>query len=392
MRLVRAPWRRFLPVGLLSFILLGLAACGGDGSGFPQSSLHPKGDFAAMVDDVFMTTVYLAAIVFVLVEAGLLWAIWRFRAKPGDGKPKQIHGSTMVEIVWTIIPAVVLAFVAVPTIKTIFQTYQVPEAAAGAEAPLKVEVIGHQWWWEFRYPEYGITTANQLHVPVGRTVDLRMKSADVLHAFWIPAMAGKRDIFPNRETRIWFTAAEAGEYPGACTEFCGLQHARMDLYVMAQSADDFAAWVAQRKRDADSVVTPGLGTITVDTTVRDTLSGTAVATNRNPAALPDSATQQAAPDVGDPRVAQGKQLFRTKACAGCHSLNSINQPKVTIGPNLAGIATRKMIAAGWLPNTDENLKRWLMHTQEVKPGVKMVVPPMTDAEADAIIAYLRTKR
>ncbi len=389
MRLVRAPWRRFLPVGLLSFILLGLAAC--DGAKYPQSTLHPKGDFAAMVDDVFMTTVWLALLVFILVEAGLLWAIWRFRAKPNDPRPKQIHGSTLVEIIWTVIPAVVLAFVAVPTIKTIFATYTVPEPAAGSEAPLKVEVIGHQWWWEFRYPEYGITTANQLHVPVGRTVDLRMKSADVLHAFWIPQMAGKRDIFPNRETRIWFTAAEAGEFPGACTEFCGLQHARMDLYVISQTPAEFAEWVALRKRDADSVVTPGAGTVTVDTTIRDTLSGTRAATDLSPEALPDSA-QLAANAPGDPRIAQGKELFTKKACIGCHQLSSINARKGMLGPNLAGIGTRKTIAAGWLPNTDANLKWWIMKPQEVKPGVKMVVPEMTDAEADAIVAYLRTKR
>lgn len=393
MRLQRAPWQRFLPVGLLSFFLLGLVGCT-DGSKYPQSSLHPKGDFSTLVDDVFMTTVWLALFVFIVVEAGLLWAIWKYRGKPGDARPKQIHGSTVVEIIWTIIPAVVLAFVAVPTVKTIFATARVPAAAPGVQGPLKVEVVGHQWWWEFRYPEYGITTANQLHVPVGRTVDLRMKSVDVLHAFWIPQVAGKRDVFPNRETRLWFTALETGEFPGACTEFCGLQHARMDLYVMAQTPEDFAAWVETRKRDADSAAVPGTDTVAVGTTVatEDTASGTAVATSRSPAALPDSATQQAAPALGDPRVAMGKALFRTKACVGCHSLSSMNQPKRTVGPNLAGIGTRKMIAGGWLLNTDENLKRWISKPQEVKPGVQMVVPPMTDAEADAIVAYLRTKR
>ncbi len=392
MRHQRAPWQRFLPVGLLSLVLLGLAGCT-DGSKYPQSTLHPKGDFSALVDDVFMTTVWLALFVFIVVEAGLLWAIWRYRGKPGDPRPKQIHGSTVVEIIWTIIPAVVLAFVAVPTVKTIFATARVPAAAPGAQGPLKVEVVGHQWWWEFRYPEYGITTANQMHVPVGRTVDLRMKSVDVIHAFWIPQVTGKRDVFPNRETRLWFTALETGEFPGACTEFCGLQHARMDLYVMAQTPEDFAAWVETRKRDADSAAVPGTDTVAIGTTIatEDTASGTADATMRR-VAEPDSTTQQATPAVGDPRVAMGRELFRTKACVGCHSLSSMNQPKRTVGPNLAGIGTRKMIAGGWLPNTDENLKRWISKPQEVKPGVQMAVPPMTDAEADAIVAYLRTKR
>ncbi|MBA2290990.1 MAG: cytochrome c oxidase subunit II [Gemmatimonadales bacterium] len=392
MRLVRAPWRRFLPVGLLSFVLLGLAGCT-DGSKYPQSTLHPKGDFAAMVDEVFMTTVWLALIVFIVVEGGLLWAIWRFRAKPNDARPKQIHGSTVVEIIWTVIPAVVLAFVAVPTIKTIFATANVPAASPGGEAPLKVEVVGHQWWWEFRYPEYGITTANQMHVPVGRTVDLRMKSVDVLHAFWIPQVTGKRDVFPNRETRLWFTALETGEFPGACTEFCGLQHARMDLYVMSQTPEEFAAWVALRKRDPEmsGAASTGTGHVTVDTIVRDTMSGTAVAAARGPDALPTDA-EQAAPVPGDPRIAEGKALFTKKACAGCHSLNSIDQPKRSVGPNLAGIGVRKMIAGGWLPNTDLNLKRWIMHPQDVKPGVAMKGYTLSDAEADAIVAYLRTKR
>ncbi len=156
----------------------------------------------------------------------------------------------MVEIIWTIVPAVVLAIVAVPTVETIFSTARVPASSPDGQPPLKVEVIGHQWFWEFRYPDLGITTANELHVPVHRTVDLRLKSNDVIHSFWIPQFAGKRDLFPNRETRLWFTADTTGAYPGACAEFCGEEHGRMDFFVMVDTPEEFQAWVNLRHGDS----------------------------------------------------------------------------------------------------------------------------------------------
>jgi cytochrome c oxidase subunit 2 len=372
MRHYRAPQRWRLPTALLALVLIGLAACTGP---FPQSTLEPKGDFARTVDHVFMTTVWLAVIVFVLVEGALLLAIFKFRGKPGDAEPKQIHGSTLVEVIWTIIPAVVLAVVAVPTVQAIFKTAEVPAVSTDGKAPLKVEVIGHQWWWEFRYPELGITTANELHVPLNRTIDLRMKSVDVIHSFWVPQFAGKRDVFPNRETRIWFTPNVTGAFPGACAEFCGEEHGRMDFYLMVDSPEDFAAWTS--RRDADSTLDSfGLPKpLPVDTSAKG--KGAVVA-------MADSAL--------DPKVAEGQKLLATVGCTGCHSFNSKNPVKGQVGPNLSGVGSRKMIAAGWLENNDENLKRWLQHTQDVKPGVGMKIRPITDAEAAAIIAYLRTKR
>jgi cytochrome c oxidase subunit II len=359
MRLLRLPRRWFLTPGLWCVLALALvAACSGP---YPQSTLEPRGDFAQMVDSVFMKTVYLAGIVFVLVEGALLIALFKFRGKPSDADPKQIHGSTVVEIIWTIIPAVVLAIVAVPTVQTIMATAKVPTVSPDGQAPLKVEVIGHQWFWEFRYPELGITTANELHVPINRTVDLRMKSADVIHAFWVPQFAGKRDVFPNRETRLWFTAKVTGEFPGACAEFCGTEHGRMDFYLMVDSAAAFTAWVD--RRHADSTVNyDGKPMHAADTMARSS----------------------------DSLVELGRKLYGTKACASCHSISS-SHVLMAIGPNLAGIGTRKMIGAGWLPNTDANLIQWITHTQTVKPEVLMKLPiPVTDDEAKALVAYLRT--
>jgi cytochrome c oxidase subunit 2 len=377
MRHFRAPRRERFTLALLAVLLIGLAACTGP---FPQSTLAPKGDFSATVDHVFMLTVYLAVGVFVLVEGALLWTIFKFRGKPGDAEPKQIHGSTLVEVIWTIIPAVVLAVVAVPTVQAIFKTAEVPTVSADGHAPLKVEVIGHQWWWEFRYPELGITTANEIHVPLNRTIDLRMKSVDVIHSFWIPQFAGKRDLFPNRETRIWFTPNTTGEFPGACAEFCGEEHGRMDFYLMVDSPEDFAAWAARRQADStlDNFGFPVPAAAPVATAAPRAPAGPAVA-------MTDTA-------AGDPLVAEGQKLVLAKGCVGCHSFNSMHPTPGVIGPNLSGVGTRKMIAAGWLPNTDENLKRWLQHTREVKPGVAMVVPAISDTEAAALIAYLRTKR
>ena len=176
---------------------------------------------------------------FVLVEGALLYAIFRFRGKPDDPEPRQVHGNTTIEIVWTVIPALILAAIAVPTVRGIFETSAIPAGDA-----LKVEVVGHQWWWEFRYPDLGITTANEVHIPVGQTVSFRMGTADVVHSFWPPRFAGKRDVFPNRETRLWFKAEQAGEYPGQCAEFCGIQHGRMAFRVRAQTPEEFQAWVA----------------------------------------------------------------------------------------------------------------------------------------------------
>jgi cytochrome c oxidase subunit 2 len=257
--------------------------------------------------------------------------------------------------------------VAVPTVRTIFETAAVPEVSADGGEPLKVEVVGHQWWWEFRYPELGIVTANELHIPVGRTVDVRMKAVDVLHSWWVPQFAGKRDVFPNRETRIWFTAKEAGSYPGACAEFCGLQHAKMLFYVMAESPADFEAWVARRQADSAAAAIRPVAAVATDSLA--------------PAPLPE-----------DPMVAQGRQLFMTKACVGCHQLGSAGANTAAIGPNLAGIGTRRMIGAGWLENTDEHLARWIQNPEQYKQGTLMKVGPITDAEAQALVAFLRTRQ
>ena len=336
--------RSFRLVAALCLLTLVLAGCSPEH--YPQTTLLPRGDFARIADDLLDTTVKWALLVFVLVEGVLVYAIFRFRGKPGDPEPHQTHGNTTVEIIWTVIPALILAVIAVPTVKAIFQTNAVP----GKDA-LTIEVVGHQWWWEFRYPEYNLTTANEIHVPVGRTVSLRMGSNDVIHSFWVPQFAAKRDVFANRETRMWFKAEAEGEYPGQCAEFCGIQHGRMAYRIKAQKPEEFQAWVAHMQT---------LG--------------------------PKPPAPRAAPN---PQYAEGEKLFTAKGCIACHSLVAVNAPKGMVGPNLANVGARSYIAAGTLKNTDENLAHWIRDPQGIKKGVLMPNLGVTEAEAQALVAYLR---
>ncbi len=357
---------RWVPVLLLLVLFAG--ACSSEQ--YPQTTLRPISDFAKIGDDIQTTTFYWAFGVFVLVEGALLYAIFRFRGKPNDAEPRQVHGNTTIEIVWTVIPALILAAIAVPTVRGIFQTNLIP-----AGEHLTVEVIGHQWWWEFRYPDLNITTANEVNIPVGQTVAFRMLTADVVHSFWPPRFAGKRDVFPNRETRLWFKAEEAGEYPGQCAEFCGIQHARMAFRVHAQSPEEFQTWVAHMQtlgpKPAKAAEAPAPAT----DSVRTASAGAVV---------------QAAPQ--DPAYAAGEKLFLAKGCVACHSLNAADAPKGMIGPNLANVGGRSYIGAGSFKNTDENLARWIQNPQAMKVGVLMPNLGVTAAEATSLVAYLRAHR
>ena len=332
--------------------LLLLAACAHN---YPQTTLQPRGDFARLVDSLFRTTVWWALVVFVLVEGVLLVAIFKFRGRPDDPEPKQVHGNTALEVVWTIIPAFILVMIAVPTIKTIFKT---SDYATGDV--VQVEVVGHQWWWEFRYTGLGVVTANELHVPVGKTVNLRMTTVDVLHSFWVPQFAAKRDVFPGRHNPLWFKAEVTGSFSGQCAEFCGAQHGRMGFRVISQTPEEFAAWVAQQRVGSPLV---DRGTVQRDTTLPvDTLT------------------------------TAGLALFSGAGCIGCHAMVGTATAGIIgmKGPNLSHVGSRSTIVAGMLDNTPENLHKWLSNPDSVKKGTLMVLPrKLTDPEIATLVAYLR---
>src|SRR5688572_27282838 len=232
--------------GLLAVGLLMLAACATE---YPNTTFQPKSELGRSIDFLWDRLLLLGTIVFVLVEAALIYVVFRYRRRPNDNTtPPQTHGNAMLEIAWTIIPAVILVFLAVPTVKTIFETQA--KVAAGA---LEIEVIGHQWWWEFRYPQYDFVTANEIYIPTGRTVNFRMTSQDVIHSFWIPQLAGKRDVMANRTNYIWFTPDSSlgpSVWNGFCTEYCGASHAKMRFRAFTVTPQQFESWIAGQKLPA----------------------------------------------------------------------------------------------------------------------------------------------
>jgi cytochrome c oxidase subunit 2 len=236
--------RRLMTAALPAVAAMALTACN---ASYPNSIFHNHTDFNRDVGVLWSILIWLGTAVFVFVEGILLYAIFRYRRRSENDRPEHVHGNTTLEILWTAIPALILAFIAVPTVRTIFKT----QAKAKADA-LQVEVVGHQWWWEFRYPQYKITTANELYLPVGRTVNFTLRTQDVLHSFWIPQMGGKRDLIANHPNYLWFTPDSVGEqaWNGFCVEYCGASHANMRFRTFTVTPDQFAAWAAHQASPA----------------------------------------------------------------------------------------------------------------------------------------------
>jgi cytochrome c oxidase subunit 2 len=358
-----------------------LAACTG-GTEFIQTTFHPVSEYGRVQNAVFMNTFWWTMAILVLVIALVIYVVFRFRERPGAPRPAQIHGNTTIEIVWTIIPAIIVVFIGVPTVQAIFETQ--PRAAEDA---LTVEVIGHQWWWEFYYPEQDVRTANLLYLPVGRQVHLRMHSADVLHSFWIPRIGGKRDVVPlasaaegqePRYNHIIFTVDEAGTYPGQCAEFCGTSHAIMAMTTVAVSPEEFETWATSMRH-----VAPAAAPAPTDTVAVQAADTTQVAAAAQPAV--------------DPLVEEGRAVFLRSACVACHSVSGTTA-QGRVGPSLTRFALRPTIGAGAARNTAENLEAWIRNPRDLKAGALMPgasqeaagFPPtgLTDEQIRAVAAYL----
>ncbi|HEY4734389.1 MAG TPA: cytochrome c oxidase subunit II [Gemmatimonadaceae bacterium] len=237
--------RRLASYALVAAIAVAAVSCN---EAHPNTTLTPHSDFGREIDFLWDRLLLLGTIVFILVEGVLLYVVFRYRRRENQPTPPQTHGSTKLEIAWTLIPAVILVFIAVPTVKTIFVTQ-----AQAAPGSMNVDVTGHQWWWEFRYPEYGVTTANELYLPAGRTVNFRLRSADVIHSFWTPQLGGKRDVVTNRTNYIWYTpdsSTASSVWNGFCVEYCGASHANMRFRVFTVTQAQFDSWVAGQKMPA----------------------------------------------------------------------------------------------------------------------------------------------
>jgi cytochrome c oxidase subunit 2 len=253
--------RAALTVVLAASALVVVAAC----SQYPNSVFHSRTDTNRDVGVLFEILIWFGSIVFVVVEAILIYTLVRFRRRGVARQPEHVHGNTTLEITWTIVPAVILVFIAIPTVRTIFRT----QAKARGDA-LQVEVIGHQWWWEFRYPQYTmrspsgkldtLVTANELYLPKGRTVSFTLKSVDVIHSFWVPSLSGKRDLIANHTNYLWFTPDSAGStaYNGFCVEYCGASHANMRFKTFVVTPDEFTSWIAHQETPAAfAIPSPG---------------------------------------------------------------------------------------------------------------------------------------
>ncbi len=321
-----------------------LAGCA-DGS----NVLQPAGEGAAIIANLWWVIFWMAVGVGVVVEGLIVFAMIRFRHKPNDPLPAQIEGNTRIEVAWTLVPAVVLAVVAFATLSTM-QVIAAPNPQA-----MQVNVIGHQWWWEFRYQDGKIITSDELHIPVNQPVELHVTSADVLHNFWMPELDRKVQALPGHDNIIPLTPTKIGTYLGFCAEFCGMEHAMMRFDVVVESQADFNTWIAAQ----------ALG----------------------------PATPQTAAELA------GQKDFQSIGCSICHTIGTPeakgmpNQAgMIVVGPNLTHVGSRQVIVGGAVQNTTANMEHWLRAPNDVKPGnymTTMITNGMVSAQqAQDLAAYL----
>jgi cytochrome c oxidase subunit 2 len=386
--------RQLASLGSIAIAALLLVACAAE---YPNSTFTPHSELGRAIDFLWDRLLLLGTIVFVLVEAALIFVMVRYRRRPTDtGRPPQTHGNAFLEILWTLIPAFVLLFLAVPTVRAILTTQ-----ARVAPGALEIEVIGHQWWWEFRYPQYGVVTANEIYIPTGRTVNFKMTSQDVIHSFWVPQLAGKRDVMANRTNYIWFTpdsAMGSAVWNGFCTEYCGASHAKMRFRVFTVKPDEFTSWVAGQQRpavfgaaaNAPAPMLPPFPEVRRPLAPRAAEAAPPAPAQVSLASMEPGYTfprnqaefEYAKPHTPVPagltftpgltgNAARGQQVYSSAACIGCHVIAGNPMSMGVVGPNLTHFGSRATIGAGSFPNTPAYLALWLKNARAMKPGILM---------------------
>jgi cytochrome c oxidase subunit 2 len=303
------------------------------------SPFNPNSPIASATSGLFIFILIIAGIILALVAFLLIYSIIRFRSRGDEQEPPQTFGNTRLEILWTVVPLITLGVVFVYMLRVI--GIVLPNTTSNPD----MIVIGHQWWWEIQYPQEGVVTANEIHLPPGKRYLVQLESADVIHDLWLPELGVKMDLVPGRSNYIYLQADKPGVYEGTCAEFCGAEHAWMRVRAIVQSPDDFAAWIKAQGK---------------------------------PASAP----------TGDLAI-QGAQLFQALACRSCHAING-TEANGNVGPDLTHLASRQTIAAGVLENTPENLTAWLKNPQAVKPGNHMPNLGLTDPQINQLVAYLET--
>ncbi|HEY4347515.1 MAG TPA: cytochrome c oxidase subunit II [Gaiellaceae bacterium] len=322
---------RALPVSVLVAVLAG---CGGN-----QNALDPHSSSEGKIADLWWVMLGAACVGFGVVVA-LLFAGWLRRDRAFEGEGAERRATTAVVVLGVAIPIVVLTALFVWADVFVDRSTAAPPAG---RAQLTVRVIAHQWWWEVRYPGTAAVTADEIHVPVGKRVDIVATSADVIHSFWVPELNRKIDLIPGRTASVLIDADRPGRYRGQCSEFCGVQHAHMTVEVVAQMPGAFHAWLAGMEK---------------------------------PAAAPVTTAES-----------DGRTLFLGSSCASCHSIRGTSAAG-RVGPDLTHLATRATLAALTIPNRPDYLRGWIADPQRVKPGATMPAIPLTSRELSALVAYL----
>ncbi|MEY2492273.1 MAG: cytochrome c oxidase subunit [Verrucomicrobiota bacterium] len=307
-----------------------------------SNALDPQSPQARVIYDLGIVSSIVFLLIFVLVTGAIVFAIFRFRRREGEPDPKQFAGSERVEIIWTAIPFLIVIFLFVLTLRGMNRADPPP-----APSPDLV-VTGHQFWWEAQYPASGAVTANEIHIPTGKPLSVRLDSKDVLHEFWVPELARKMSTVPGQPNHIWLQADKPGIYIGTCSEFCGTQHAWMRILVVADEPSKFDEW--QRAQ-------------------------------LQPSQTPTSDAP-----------AKGLALFQTSTCINCHAIRGVTGADARVAPDLTHVAGRRQLAAGILENTPANMRRWLKNPQHIKPGALMPGFNFTDQQLDQLGAYLETLR
>jgi cytochrome c oxidase subunit 2 len=373
----------------------------------PQSTIVVDGPVARSQLNLFYVTLAVTTFIFVTVGGALAYAQFRFREKKGEAAgdpPAQTHGHPMVEIGLIVASTLLLVIIAVPTVKGIAYMEDTPDR----ENALVVKVTGYQWWFKFEYPELGIVTANEMVIPTNRPIHLELRTVDVIHSFWVPKLAGKKDLMPNRANHMWLQADKADYYWAQCAEFCGESHANMKFRVVSLEPAAFAEWEQRQRTEARSLPVSAAATTEqprfapfeqprIQRAIYSPISDDGIAGAETPFAYWQEKQLVPAPGTEDGAlVARGRQLFTEKTCLGCHAIRGHNAMGIS-GPDLTHFGSRTTIASAMMDNTADNLRVWLQHPNEVKPGNLMwrdgYVPnkiTISDEEAAALVAYLHS--
>jgi len=389
----------------------------------PQSTMVSEGPVARAQWDLFMVTVYVTMFIFVIVGTVLAYAQIKFRARSEADEHAPVaaeagHGNPFIEIGLIAGSVALLVIIAIPTVRDIWYTYDIPQADKDAGTAMEVTATGYQWWFKFDYPsemvkgpagEAPLSTGNELVVPAGYAVRVNLRTVDVIHSFWIPKLAGKVDMMPNRPNHLWFKADRPGYYYGQCAEYCGESHAVMRFRVIALSPANYAKWLENQKNGARTVTAQSLADEASQPVVKfasmkdvgphSTLSGS-VEFDADPL-VGWQKNQNHDANENAALIASGRKLFQDKTCITCHTVRGHEGIGVT-GPELTHVGARSTIAAGVLENTPDRLRQWLTDPNYFKPGNKMYNGgyidvetrqhkfTLNDGEIDSIVAYLRS--